>query len=73
MRPGLRVSELINLRQSEMNLNQGVLRIRGKGERERLIPLGEESQKWLREFLAGPRIEIFAGKANRLPVSNPPR
>ena len=56
---GLRVSELINLRQSEMNLNQGVVRIRGKGERERLIPLGEEAQKWLREFLAGPRIEIL--------------
>ena len=56
---GLRVTELINLRQSEINLIQGVLRVRGKGERERLIPLGDESQTWLRDFLAGPRIEIL--------------
>jgi integrase/recombinase XerD len=54
---GLRVTELINLRQSEINLTQGVLRVRGKGER--LIPLGDESQNWLRDFLAGPRIEIL--------------
>ncbi len=56
---GLRVSELINLRQSEINLNQGVLRITGKGDRERLIPIGEEAQRWLREFLSGPRVEIL--------------
>lgn len=56
---GLRVSELINLKQSQVNLNQGVLRIRGKGDRERLIPLGEESQRWVREFITGPRTEIL--------------
>lgn len=56
---GLRVSELINLRQSQLNFNQGVLRIVGKGDRERLIPLGEESQRWLREFIDGPRMEIL--------------
>jgi integrase/recombinase XerD len=56
---GLRVSELINLKQNQVNLNQGVLRIRGKGDRERLIPIGEESQRWLREFLTGPRVEIL--------------
>ncbi len=56
---GLRVSELINLKQSEINLNQGVLRVTGKGERERLIPLGDEAQSWLREFIAGPRVEIL--------------
>lgn len=56
---GLRVSELINLRQSEVNLNQGVLRVRGKGDRERLIPFGEESQRWIREFINGPRLEIL--------------
>ena len=39
---GLRVSELINLKQAQVNFNQGVLRIVGKGDRERLIPLGEE-------------------------------
>jgi len=56
---GLRVSELINLKQSEINLNQGVLRIVGKGDRERLIPLGDEAQNWIREFISGPRTEIL--------------
>lgn len=56
---GLRVSELINLKQNQVNLNQGVLRIVGKGDRERLIPLGEESQRWLKEFMEGPRVEIL--------------
>jgi integrase/recombinase XerD len=56
---GLRVSELINLRQSQINFNQGVLRIIGKGDRERLIPLGDESQRWLQDFIDGPRMEIL--------------
>jgi integrase/recombinase XerD len=56
---GLRVSELINLKQSQINFNQGVLRIVGKGDRERLIPLGEEAQRWLRNFIDGPRMEIL--------------
>jgi len=56
---GLRVSELINLKQNQVNLNQGVLRIVGKGDRERLIPLGDESQRWLRDFMEGPRVEIL--------------
>ncbi|HEU4616630.1 MAG TPA: site-specific tyrosine recombinase XerD [Gammaproteobacteria bacterium] len=56
---GVRVSELINLRMTQLNLNQGVLRIIGKGDRERLIPLGDEAQDWLREFIGGPRVEIL--------------
>ena len=36
-----------------------MLRIVGKGDRERLIPLGEESQRWLKEFIDGPRMEIL--------------
>ncbi|MDH4126837.1 MAG: site-specific tyrosine recombinase XerD [Gammaproteobacteria bacterium] len=56
---GLRVSELINLKQSQVNFNQGVIRIVGKGDRERLIPLGEEAQRWLRDFIDGPRMEIL--------------
>jgi len=56
---GLRVSELINIKQSQINFNQGVLRIIGKGDRERLIPLGEESQRWIRDFIDGPRMEIL--------------
>jgi integrase/recombinase XerD len=56
---GVRVSELINLKLSQINLNQGVLRIVGKGDRERLIPLGDEAQDWIREFIDGPRGEIL--------------
>ncbi|HEY8520876.1 MAG TPA: site-specific tyrosine recombinase XerD [Gammaproteobacteria bacterium] len=56
---GVRVSELINLRMNQINLNQGVLRIVGKGDRERLIPLGDQAQDWVREFVEGPRIEIL--------------
>jgi integrase/recombinase XerD len=56
---GLRVSELVNLKLGQVNLNQGVLRIVGKGDRERLIPLGEEAVQWLQQFLQGPRVEIL--------------
>jgi integrase/recombinase XerD len=56
---GLRVSELVNMKLAQVNLNQGVLRIVGKGDRERLIPLGEEAVQWVQQFLQGPRIEIL--------------
>jgi integrase/recombinase XerD len=56
---GLRVSELVNLKHSQVNANQGVIRIVGKGNRERLIPLGDESVRWLAEFAKGPRAEIL--------------
>src|SRR5687768_3423335 len=56
---GLRVSELVNLRHAQVNLNQGVIRILGKGNRERLIPLGEEAVRWLNEFTRGSRGEIL--------------
>jgi integrase/recombinase XerD len=56
---GLRVSELVNLRHGQVNINQGVLRILGKGNRERLIPLGEEAVRWLIEFSSGARGEIL--------------
>ena len=56
---GLRVSELVNLRHGQTNLNQGVIRIVGKGNRERLIPLGDEAVRWLNEFVSGARDEIL--------------
>ena len=56
---GLRVSELVNLRHGQVNLVQGVIRIVGKGNRERLIPLGEEAVRWLIEFSRGARGEIL--------------
>ncbi len=48
---GLRVSELVELPATALNLRQGALRVRGKGGKERLVPLGEESQYWLQRYL----------------------
>jgi len=56
---GLRVSELVSLRATQVNLTQGVVRVLGKGNRERLIPLGEEAVRWLGDFMMGPRGEIL--------------
>jgi len=56
---GLRVSELVTLKYSQLNLNQGVLRVHGKGDRERMIPLGEEAVRWLHEFIGTGRGEIL--------------
>ena len=60
---GLRVSELVGLKHSQVNLNQGVVRISGKGNRERLVPLGAESMRWIREFMDGPRAAILGAQA----------
>lgn len=64
---GLRVSELVNLPATAVNLRQGVLRVTGKGSKERLVPLGEEAQHWLERYLATAR-PLLAGKAARLPL-----
>ncbi|MFM1886935.1 MAG: hypothetical protein RL026_2092 [Pseudomonadota bacterium] len=60
---GLRVSELVGLRHGQLNLNQGVIRISGKGNRERLIPLGDEAVRWLQEFIGGARNEILLDRS----------
>ncbi|KRG69647.1 site-specific tyrosine recombinase XerD [Pseudoxanthomonas dokdonensis] len=52
---GLRVSELVNLPATALNLRQGVLRVTGKGSKERLVPLGEEAQHWLQRYLDSAR------------------
>ncbi|MES9969953.1 MAG: site-specific tyrosine recombinase XerD [Candidatus Thiodiazotropha sp.] len=56
---GLRVSELIDLRPEQVNLTQGVMRIVGKGGKERLVPMGDEAQAWLERFFGGARIELL--------------
>jgi integrase/recombinase XerD len=48
---GLRVSELVGLPTGAVNLRQGVLRVTGKGGKDRLVPLGEEAQHWLERYL----------------------
>lgn len=52
---GLRVSELVNLGPQQVNLAQGVLRVIGKGGKERLVPLGDEAAVWLRRFVRDAR------------------
>ncbi len=49
---GLRVSELVGLKLAQLGLDAGVLRVLGKGSKERLVPLGEEALFWLRRYLA---------------------
>ena len=56
---GLRVSELTGLRLSEINLRQGVIRIVGKGSKERLVPMGEEAIDWVTRYLDGARKELL--------------
>ena len=48
---GLRVSELVRLKTFEVNLDAGVLRVMGKGSKERLVPLGEEAVDWIARYL----------------------
>lgn len=64
---GLRVSELVNLPATAVNLRQGVLRVMGKGSKERLVPLGEEAQHWLERYLATARPQL-AGKRALAPL-----
>ena len=61
---GLRVSELVNLTIEQLNLANGVLRVRGKGSRERLTPLGEVAADWVREFMEGARREILGERVS---------
>jgi len=60
---GLRVSELISLEMSQINVQQGIVRVMGKGGKERLVPLGEEALDWLETFLRQARGDIIKGRA----------
>lgn len=61
---GLRVSELIGLRVSSLSMRQGLVRVIGKGDRERLVPLGEVALDWLARFFRGPRAELLDGRVS---------
>ncbi len=56
---GLRVTELVTLRLSDINLRQGVVRVMGKGSKERLVPLGEEAISWLQRYIQEARPELL--------------
>ena len=59
---GLRVSELVTLTVAQASLDMGVVRVMGKGSKERLVPLGEEALDWLRRYLPEARVELLAAK-----------
>lgn len=59
---GLRVSELVEMTFQQVNFRQGCIRITGKGDKERLVPVGEEAMSWLERYLAGPRQDILGGQ-----------
>jgi len=56
---GLRVSELVGLRLEQVGLAQGAVRVVGKGDKERLVPLGEDAVDWLDRFLKSARTELL--------------
>ena len=59
---GLRVSELVGVDIRNLNLRQGVVRVRGKGDKERLVPLGEEAIDWLETYIGSARAELLNGR-----------
>lgn len=63
---GLRVSELVGLQVEQVGLNQGIVRVLGKGGKERLVPMGEEALDWLTQYMRGPRIELLKGQSSNV-------
>jgi len=59
---GLRVSELVLLKSIEVGMNEGVLRITGKGSKTRLVPFGEEARAWIERYLRSGRAAILGGQ-----------
>ncbi|WP_371825551.1 site-specific tyrosine recombinase XerD [Dolosigranulum savutiense] len=55
---GLRISELVNLKLSDLHLTMGFIQTMGKGEKERIVPLGEMASQWLDNYLNGARIYL---------------
>ena len=68
---GLRVTELVNLEFQQVNFRQGCLRVRGKGDKERLVPVGEVAMDWLQRYLTEARENILmARQSDYLFVTN---
>lgn len=61
---GLRVSELVQLKGIEVGMNEGVLRVTGKGNKTRLLPFGEEAGSWIVRYLEQARAQILQGQVD---------
>ena len=61
---GLRVTELVSMRIVDVGLNEGVVRVIGKGDRERMVPLGEEACAWIERWMRTARRELLGARAS---------
>ena len=61
---GLRVSELISLKLGQVSHDMGVVRVVGKGSKERLVPLGEEALDWIRRYVGEARPQLLRGRSS---------
>jgi integrase/recombinase XerD len=61
---GLRVSELVGMKTVYLSLDEGALRVTGKGSKERLVPFGAEAHAWVRRYLAESRAAILKGRSS---------
>jgi integrase/recombinase XerD len=59
---GLRVSELVNLKLVQLSLADGLVRVTGKGEKERIVPVGEEARLWLERYSSQARPALLKGR-----------
>ena len=63
---GLRVTELVTLETHQINLRQGVVRLIGKGNKERLVPLGEEAMDWIERYYKDARLELISNPSSQV-------
>ena len=63
---GLRVTELVTLQSSQVNLRQGVIRVMGKGSKERLVPLGEEAIGWVLQYVRDGRPQLISDTSSEV-------
>lgn len=66
---GLRVTELVSLQVDQVNLNQGVVRVWGKGNKERLVPMGEAASDWVQRYTRDARDNLVKGLTSTLFLS----
>lgn len=63
---GLRVSELVSLKASDVNLDVGYIMAFGKGSKERVVPMGESAQEWLKTYISDGKPKLFKGQSEYL-------
>ncbi len=63
---GVRVSELISLKSSDVNLDMGYIRCYGKGSKERIIPIGSIAMRWTKEYMSDGRVKLLQGSDSEI-------